>query len=113
MAKTSPTQRTIAELKKLGYTVAIVERWNPYARIRQDLFGFIDILGIKPGEILAIQATDHTSHSKRRIKSLAHKNFPIWIAAGGKFEIWSFRKAGPRGKRKIWTVRKESLSPTS
>ena len=47
MPKSLPTQRTLARLRQEGaLEVAIVEHWNPHARIRQDLFGFIDILAI-------------------------------------------------------------------
>jgi hypothetical protein len=35
----TPTQRSLAYLRAEGWQVAIVERWNPHARIRQDLFG--------------------------------------------------------------------------
>lgn len=44
----SPTQRTLAECRKRGYTAQVVEKWNPHARIRQDLFGVIDIVAITP-----------------------------------------------------------------
>ena len=53
----TPTQRSLKYLREQGYTVAIVERWNAFAKIRQDLFGFIDLLAIKPGETLAVQTT--------------------------------------------------------
>jgi hypothetical protein len=46
----TPTQRSMAYLKKEGYRVAVVERWNPHARIRQDLFGVIDLLAIRLAE---------------------------------------------------------------
>ena len=44
----SPTQRTLKRLReKEEYPlVTIVERWNAFAKIRQDLFGIIDILAI-------------------------------------------------------------------
>ena len=29
--------------------VQVVEHWTPHARIRQDLFGIVDILAIGPG----------------------------------------------------------------
>ena len=53
----TPTQRTLAYLREEGYLCAIVEKWNPHVKIRQDLFGFIDILAIKKGETLAVQCT--------------------------------------------------------
>ncbi len=63
---TSPTQRTLARLKKENYDlVAITERWNPFAKIRQDLFGCIDILAIKDGDTVAIQVTSYSNVSAR------------------------------------------------
>ena len=53
----TPTQRSLAYLRNEGYLVAIVEHWNPFARIRQDLFGFIDLLAIRRDETLAVQVT--------------------------------------------------------
>ena len=44
----TPTQRTLAECRRRGWTAAVVEKWNPHARIRQDLFGCIDILAVTP-----------------------------------------------------------------
>ena len=38
----SPTQRSLKLLRDEGYTAQVVERWNPHARVRQDLFGVID-----------------------------------------------------------------------
>lgn len=55
---TSPTQRSLAHLRSLGYRVAVVERWNPHARIRQDLFGVLDLLAVRDGEILGVQTTN-------------------------------------------------------
>lgn len=45
----TPTQRSLALLKREGYTCRVVERWNPHVKIRQDLLGF-DILGIQAGK---------------------------------------------------------------
>ena len=39
----SPTARSLAHLRSLGYTARVVERWNPFAKIRQDLLGAAEI----------------------------------------------------------------------
>ena len=110
---TSPTQRTLARLREDGWTAQVVERWNPHARIRQDLFGVIDIVAIKPGlPILGIQACAGASHAARRTKALAEPRLLTWLAAGGKFEVWSWAKRGPRGERKVWTLRRDEVSGT-
>ena len=67
MAKTSPTQRTLKRMKESGdyKLVQIVEKWNPFARIRQDLWNF-DILGISiTGETHAIQVTSYSNMNAR------------------------------------------------
>ena len=103
----SPTQRTIKELKKLGYTPAIVERWNAFARIRQDLYGIIDIVAIKEGipGVLGIQCTSWGNGSSRKRKSLENQNLSAWCGSGNVFEIWEWGKKGPRGKAKRWIVK--------
>ena len=53
----SPTQRSLKFLREEGYLVAVVEKWNPHAKIRQDLFGWIDLVALKDNETLAVQAT--------------------------------------------------------
>lgn len=104
----SPTQRTLAECRKRGWTAGIVEKWNMHARIRQDLFGCIDIVALTPNGILGIQACAGSSHAARMTKSLAEPRLAEWLKAGGAFEVWSWSKRGPRGKRKTWTLRAES-----
>lgn len=53
----SPTQRSLAVLRERGYIAQVVERWNPFARIRQDLFGVVDVLAVGNGETIAVQCT--------------------------------------------------------
>jgi hypothetical protein len=105
----SPTQRSLAHLKALGYHAKVVERWNPFARVRQDLFGG-DILALKAGEpVLIVQATSGTNHAARRTKLEKEGFRALWTGAGARLEVWSWAKQGARGKRKTWTVRREAL----
>lgn len=90
--KTSPTQRTLKKLRDAGYTCAITEHWNPFARQRQDLFGFIDILAIKGKDILGIQTTTATNLSTRVKKIIKHKNYPLLKNAGIKICVHGWRK---------------------
>jgi hypothetical protein len=54
----SPTRRSLEHLRKAGAElVAVVERWNPHAKIRQDLFGVVDVLAIHGEDTIAVQAT--------------------------------------------------------
>lgn len=108
---TSPTQRTLAECRKRGYTAAVVEHWNSYVKIRQDLFGCIDIVALTPDGILAIQACSGTDHARRADKILAEPRAKKWVESGGRFEVWSWAKRGERGARKLWTLRIEDVAP--
>ena len=45
--------------------------------------------------------------AERLAKVQAEPNAARWLAAGGKIAVVSWRKAGERGKRKLWTARTE------
>ena len=120
----SPTQRALAECKRRGWTAQVVEKWNPHARVRQDLFGVIDLVAIVPpaiapaigvpcsvssGCIVGIQACAGSSHAARMTKVRAEPRAAEWVNAGARLLVWSFAKRGARGKRKTWTLREEAL----
>jgi len=88
----SPTQRSKAHMEAQGYTVAIVERWNPYARIRQDLFGFIDLLCVGNGETVAVQTTSGSNVSARVKKIADHENVGAVRNAGWRIIVQGWRK---------------------
>lgn len=62
--------------------VSVTEKWNPHARIRQELIGFINMLAIKDGKTLAIQSTSSSSFADRRKKVLDHEKFIPILSAG-------------------------------
>jgi hypothetical protein len=70
----SPTARSLEYLRKQGYTVAVVEKFNSFTKTRNDLFGFIDVLAIRRNETLAVQATsrDHVAHRIAKISECEH-----------------------------------------
>lgn len=74
MAKTSPTQRTLTEMRSRGYVCEVTEKWNPFAKVRQDLFGFIDVLCLGNGEIVGVQATSSDNVAARVRKIAEHDN---------------------------------------
>ena len=87
----TPTQRSLAYLRNEGYLVAIVEHWNPFARIRQDLFGFIDLLAIRRDETLAVQVT--ASGVSSRVKKIeASPHLGRVREAGWKIFVHGWRK---------------------
>jgi hypothetical protein len=65
-AKKSPTQLTLQEMRARGYKlVEVTERWNPFARIRQDLFGIVDVLAVGEKGVVAIQTTSYDNVASR------------------------------------------------
>lgn len=104
----SPTQRSLNYLRDQGYLVAVTEHWNPFAKIRQDLYGFVDVLAVQEGKTLAIQTTSSSNFSARRKKIVEHKNLPILIAAGWEVVIHGWRKDA-KGK---WVLQEEIVSQT-
>lgn len=108
---TSPTARCLAELRELGFTAQVVERWSVYARKTIDLFGCIDIVAARAGSgIYGIQACAGASHAARRTKSIDEPRLRAWLESGGRFEIWSWTKAGKKDTRKLWTLRREEVT---
>ena len=90
----SPTQRTLRALRQEGYICGIAERFNAHAGpygIRQDLFGFIDIVAIKPIGICGIQSCG-SSFAEHDRKILDNEYAPEWLKAGGAIELWGWRK---------------------
>jgi hypothetical protein len=108
VSKTSPTQRSLALLRKQGYRVAITEHWNAFVKRRQDLFGFIDLLAI--GEtMLAIQTTSGTNVAARVTKILELDAAREWIDAGHRIIVHGWAKRGVRGEVKRWDCREVEI----
>lgn len=90
----SPTQRALKLLRGRGWKVAICEKWNAFAKIRIDVFGFGDLLAINPneGEIILVQCCAGASHAARKTKIINIPEAADWIMAGGLILLLSFRK---------------------
>ncbi len=97
----TPTQRSLKHLRDEGWKVAIVEHWNPFARIRQDLFGIVDLLAIRDGETLAVQTTSYSNVSARIRKIADAEITPYLRAAGWLIHVHGWHKIGTRWKLRI------------
>ena len=112
----SPTSRTLQKLKSEGWTAGITERWSQPAMKRFDLYGFIDVLAMHPEKgFLAVQATSGSNASARVRKILGecHNDAVTFLRAGRGMtgiEVWSWSKQGQRGKRKLWTCRRQKVT---
>lgn len=112
----SPTARSLEECRRRGWPAGVVEKWislpgHPGGGVRKDLFGAIDVIALdgQPGS-LGIQATSGSNASARLEKAAAIPEIGAWLDAGNRFQVWAWRKAGPRGKRKTWQVRVVDLT---
>jgi hypothetical protein len=102
----TPTARTLAALRKLGYLAAVVEKWLPRIKRRQDLFGFGDVLAVHPGDrvFMIVQATTGSNVASRLNKARALPALTTWLGAGGTFEVWGWKKMKGR-----WHVRRVAV----
>lgn len=102
----SPTQRSLKHLRDAGYTVAIVEHWNSFTRKRYDLWGFADLLAIRPGEVLAVQTTSGSNVSAR-VRKIGDSDLVGAVRdAGIRIHVHGWRK-GANGR---YSLRVEDLS---
>jgi hypothetical protein len=103
----SPTQRSLKHMRDQGYYAEVVERFNSFTKRRHDLFGFIDILCIKEGEVVGVQTTSYGHISDRRQKILEHENYAAVKASGIKIIVHGWIKRNNR-----WQVKEVELSDT-
>lgn len=117
MAKMTPTQRTMKELKARGHKCGIVEKWNRYAwrpgggrGVRQDLFGIIDIIALDTNRgVIGVQSTgtDFAGHHRKLTQEKAQECM-VWLETpGAHLELWGWRKIKVKrgGKQMIWEPR--------
>jgi hypothetical protein len=88
----SPTQRSLKIMRERGFVCEITERWNPFAKIRQDLFNFVDILCVKDGITVAVQTTSYSNISARIKKIEALETYPIVRSAGWVILVQGWKK---------------------
>lgn len=123
---TTTIQRTMERLRRDGWEVASLERKKPmpagpvmddrigrkrmafFLTTTVDLFGGIDILAIRDGEILGVQATTHNNRSNHLSKLLSEPRLLKWLRAGAGLELWSWSQEGAAGSR--WNVRIDNIT---
>lgn len=104
--KKSPAQRSLDLLRGEGWFVAVTERWNPFAKVRQDLFGFIDVLAMKSDILLAVQTTSGEHVAERVQKIRETQAASLWLESPNRLiVVHGWRRVGERGKRKLWDCR--------
>lgn len=118
----SPTERTLEHFRNEGWFIDVSEKWirspgMPGGGYRKDLFGFMDMVAMKPGEgIMAIQATSGANTSSRinKIKRECHLAARAWLEAGGRIQVWGWKyylkeKEGLHWRSKVTEVEEADL----
>lgn len=108
--------RTLQALRQLGYMAAMVERFNSHGGpfgVRVDLFGLFDIIAVHPDEgIIGVQCftTAWKEHYSKFCEN--HEQAYNWLRAGGKIELWGWRKLKVKrgGKAIRWEPRIETIN---
>lgn len=89
----SPIQRSLIKLRDDGFACEVVERWNPFAKCRKDLFGFVDILALGNGMTLGVQVTSASNMASRIKKISEHENISAVRQAGWWICVHGWRKS--------------------
>lgn len=99
----TPSKRSLDLLRKQGYIVQVVEKWNAFSRTRIDLFGFIDIVAIKEGVkgVLGVQSTSYANRGARIKKIISIPASKIWLSTGNKILVHAWKKKKV-GNRELW-----------
>ena len=106
----TPTSRSLKWLRENGWDACVVEKFNIYAKVRQDAFGYGDILACHPLRGIALVQTTSTGNMSARRKKIAGiPQSARWMKCGGMVIIHGWAKRGPRGKAKRWTLSEEIL----
>jgi hypothetical protein len=81
----------------------VTEKWNQFARIRQDAFGFGDILCFRGHETILVQTTSRANVSARIKKILDIPEAHAWASgAARRIIVHGWGKKGGKDKRKLW-----------
>ena len=97
---TKPMQWSLAKLRSEGWTCHIVEKFNRFSMRRIDVFGFGDVLAMRPGEIALVQTTSASNMAAHEKKIKALPEYRQWYEAGGIVILHGWRnKNSVREKR--------------
>jgi hypothetical protein len=115
------TSHSVDHLRALGYHVEFVERWIPGdirsgfcggPGIKKDLFGIMDLLAVRPGEVLGVQVGSLNGHAAHRVKILGEARTWDWIASGSRLMIHSWDAVAPSGRSlRKWKLTEEEILP--
>ncbi len=96
-SSTSPTARTLALCRKVGWEAGVVEKTLPHCFIKKDLFGFIDVVVMTGSQIVGIQSTSGggsgASNMLSRIrKILDEPRALVWLQSSARIIVHNWRQ---------------------
>lgn len=106
MSAPTPTARSMAHLRALGWTVGVVEQRIPRTNITRDLFGFVDLVAIRGPVTLAVQVTSGSNVASRVRKIAEADDVGAVREAGWRIVVHGWR----RNAAGTWTLREVDLS---
>jgi len=108
----TPTERSLKLLRQEGYTVAVTEHFNPFAHIRQDLFGFIDMVAmiVPDNGVLAVQTTSFANRNARVEKIMSLEVAHTWLLCGNRIEVHGWKKVGKKGEFQRYEVDRQEIT---
>lgn len=100
---TALTPKSLALLRDEGWQVAVVEKWNSHAKVRVDLYGFVDVLGVSEAGTIAVQVCRRADIATRAKKIADHENVGAVRKAGWTIEVhgWDLHEGRWRVKREV------------
>lgn len=98
-------KRTADLWQERGCAFEIVERWNAFAGVKNDLFGCIDAIACGPDHgLVGVQITSKGNIAARMTKARASKGLAKWLEGGGKFVVigWAKNASGRYEVEERW-----------
>ena len=96
--------KSVALLRKRGYIAENTEHWNNFAKISQDLFGFVDVAAVRDGILLLVQVTSKGGMSTRLKKIQTNSIAKVLMTVPGvRISIHGWH-AEKHGKVNRWKV---------
>lgn len=84
-----------------------------HAKVRHDAWGFGDLLACIPGvgiTLLQVTTTTNMVARQNKIQGECWEDAQRWLSyPGAAVEVWGWAKRGPRGKRKLWSLKRRRL----
>lgn len=114
----SPTQRSLAKLRKEGWLCGLLEKWIPVSPagykgkiIRVDLWNFADLIAVRDNRVLLIQTTSGSNVPARVKKIATNTSARVWLLSPHRqILVHGWAERGPKDRVKKWTCREVALS---